>query len=738
MNVNNKKKIDENFTLIDEVDIKNESSKDEQVAFKNILESMGASSNDNLFGDKPDKPEKSEEDNQIEEKENNSLDKKIGIDESNQNIDSTLNELYKKDSDNKVDKSSGKDNAKSNKETDNDELSEGRDTNKHPISQQEVSNDGPQLENDEKIEELISSNASDKSLEKLYSLKNYKMGDNGEVTFSDKFINDLSHIYKEITTNTPYTPEIFPNCEGNVQFEFELPNGAYLEIEITPNLTMNIFKIDKDGHEWEDGKFIDVDVNKINEEIINFHKENTENTKNTDIIKNEENKETMDSESKDVAQFDNNLNNNEIPSFKNEQSYQNHDKIPSLHFDNDNNDNSQNNIKKEKKEKIGKKNKERKNLFYKIVIPLLIISLLLNIGMLFSLKNNLSNSGANVVGNSDSSNHSKNTYNYQIASDLTEVIADAQNKTVGISVYSSNEMTGSGSGVIYKIDGKTAYIITNNHVIDSGNSYNVVFYNGESVEASLVGADQYGDIAVLKCTIDFDAEAFKIGDSENLLAGQTAIAIGSPLGIEYAGTVTQGIISSPSRTVSVDLNDDGTADWDMNVIQTDAAINPGNSGGALIDASGRLIGITSMKFASEEVEGMGFALPVHDAIKLVDEIMETGKVSRPSLGVSVVSMDEYYSYYNRLGFYNDMFGEPSNIDLNTEGVYVVQVQSNSAADKAGIQKGDIITKIENDEIDSYKTFLTKLYSYSAGDKIDLTIMRDNKTTTVTVTLGSIE
>lgn len=150
MNVNNKKKIDENFTLIDEVDIKNESSKDEQVAFKNILESMGASSNDNLFGDKPDKPEKSEEDNQIEEKENNSLDKKIGIDESNQNIDSTLNELYKKDSDNKVDKSSGKDNAKSNKETDNDELSEGRDTNEHPISQQEVSNDGPQLENDKK------------------------------------------------------------------------------------------------------------------------------------------------------------------------------------------------------------------------------------------------------------------------------------------------------------------------------------------------------------------------------------------------------------------------------------------------------------------------------------------------------------------------------------------------------------------------------------------------------------
>ena len=230
MNVNNKKKIDENFTLIDEVDIKNESSKDEQVAFKNILESMGASSNDNLFGDKPDKPEKSEEDNQIEEKENNSLDKKIEIDESNQNIDSTLDELYKKDSDNEVDKSSGKDNAKSNKETDNDELSEGRDTNEHPISQQEDSNDGPQLENDKKTEELMSSNASDKSLKKLYSLKNYKMGDNGEVTFSDKFINDLSHIYKEMTTHTPYTPEIFPNCEGNVQFEFEPVSYTHLTL----------------------------------------------------------------------------------------------------------------------------------------------------------------------------------------------------------------------------------------------------------------------------------------------------------------------------------------------------------------------------------------------------------------------------------------------------------------------------------------------------------------------------
>ena len=286
-------------------------------------------------------------------------------------------------------------------------------------------------------------------------------------------------------------------------------------------------------------------------------------------------------------------------------------------------------------------------------------------------------------------------------------------------------MAGSGSGIIYKVDGKTVYVVTNHHVIDSANSIEVIFANGESVKADLVGSDQYGDIAVLKMTVDFSVTAFKMGDSDLLDSGETVVAIGSPLGIEYAGTVTQGIVSAPKRTISVDLNSDGKEDWDMNVVQTDAAINPGNSGGALINAAGELVGITSMKYSSEEVEGIGFALPINDAVKLIDEIMETGKVSRPTLGISGVSLDGYSSY--------ELYMYRIQTNLN-KGIYVANVQSGSAASEAGIKAGDVITKFDGSEIESYKDFLTKLYSKKTGDTVKLTINRDGSTMEVNVKL----
>lgn len=365
--------------------------------------------------------------------------------------------------------------------------------------------------------------------------------------------------------------------------------------------------------------------------------------------------------------------------------------------------------------------KARKNKIFKIgIVFLLLISLGCNAFLMYKVLYQ------NPTVTSGSSSSQVQTVKMDIKSDLTQVIEKAKEKSVGIAVYQQNRYAGSGSGVIYKLEGKTAYVITNHHVIDNAQSIEVIFSNGESVKAQLVGSDQYGDIAVLKMTIDFDVQPFTLGDSELLDSGETVMAIGSPLGIEYAGTVTQGIVSAPKRTISVDLNNDGKEDWDMNVIQTDAAINPGNSGGALVNAAGELIGITSMKYASEEVEGIGFALPINDAVKLVDEIIQTGKVSRPTLGISGVSLDGYSSY--------ELYMYRIQTNLN-KGIYIAAVQGGSPAGTAGLKVGDVITEFDGEEIESYKNFLTKLYSKKPGDKVVLTINRNGTTSKVSITLG---
>ena len=367
------------------------------------------------------------------------------------------------------------------------------------------------------------------------------------------------------------------------------------------------------------------------------------------------------------------------------------------------------------------KKMNKNTLFKMLVVVLLIVSLSCNGFLLYKVL------GSTTSNTSTNSNAKIETVNYDVKTDLTKVIASAKESTVGVAVYQGNKLSGSGSGVIYKTDGKTVYIITNHHVIDGAQSIEVIYSNEKSVKANLIGSDKYGDIAVLKMTVDFDVKAFKTGDSELLEAGEPVLAVGSPLGIEYAGTVTQGIVSAPKRTVSVDLNNDGKEDWDMNVIQTDAAINPGNSGGALVNAAGELVGITSMKYSSESVEGMGFALPINDAVKLVEEIISTGKVNRPTLGISGVSLDGYSSY--------ELYMYRIQTNLN-KGIYIAGVQSGSAASNAGIEVGDVITKFDNEEITSYKDFLTKLYSKKPGDSVKLTINRNGSTSTLTVKLGS--
>mgnify|MGYP002643353058 FL=1 len=350
----------------------------------------------------------------------------------------------------------------------------------------------------------------------------------------------------------------------------------------------------------------------------------------------------------------------------------------------------------------------------------MVASLGMNV-FLFTKVNKSSSSGS-----SSNKNATVENVNYDVKSSTTDVIEKVNSSVVGVLVYANGTASGSGSGVVYRVDGKTAYIITNAHVVSGATDVQVVFSNKESVNATIVGSDTYSDIAVLKLTADFDMTAIKCGDSSLLDQGETVLAIGSPLGIEYAGTVTQGIVSGIDRTVSVDLNDDGQEDWDMNVIQTDAAINPGNSGGALVNMAGELVGITSMKLSNTSVEGMGFALPINDVITSVEQIIENGKVTRPQIGISGVSLSGYSSY--QLRYYR------INTDL-TDGIYVSRVTSGGAASKAGIQEGDIIVKFDGKEVTTYKSFLTELYSKEPGDKVSVVVNRNGTEKTIEVTLG---
>ena len=375
--------------------------------------------------------------------------------------------------------------------------------------------------------------------------------------------------------------------------------------------------------------------------------------------------------------------------------------------------------------RMGKHNKRKVNVntngLFKIVITLLVVaSLGMNV-FLFTKVNKSSSSGS-----SSNKNATVENVNYDVKSSTTDVIEKVNSSVVGVLVYANGTASGSGSGVVYRVDGKTAYIITNAHVVSGATDVQVVFSNKESVNATIVGSDTYSDIAVLKLTADFDMTAIKCGDSSLLDQGETVLAIGSPLGIEYAGTVTQGIVSGIDRTVSVDLNDDGQEDWDMNVIQTDAAINPGNSGGALVNMAGELVGITSMKLSNTSVEGMGFALPINDVITSVEQIIENGKVTRPQIGISGVSLSGYSSY--QLRYYR------INTDL-TDGIYVSRVTSGGAASKAGIQEGDIIVKFDGKEVTTYKSFLTELYSKEPGDIVSVVVNRNGTEKTIEVTLG---
>ena len=311
---------------------------------------------------------------------------------------------------------------------------------------------------------------------------------------------------------------------------------------------------------------------------------------------------------------------------------------------------------------------------------------------------------------------------------LAEAVDKVYNAVVVVSVYQKNSLIGSGTGFVYTEDDDKAYILTNNHVVESSDKVMVSFTDGKVIEAELVGTNEFADIAVLAVDSSEKLAIAEIGKSEDLRVGDTAFAVGAPLDSVYSWTVTRGIISGKDRMVQVS---DTSGGYIMKVLQTDAAINNGNSGGPLCNANGEVIGITSMKLVAEAVEGMGFAIPIERAVKYADMIRNGETIEQPYLGVSTLNVvDVLYSGSSRYpAIYRDLVKN----DI-TEGVVLYSVEKDSAAAKAGLEAGDVITKINADTVVNVAYFKYYLYNYNVGDKITITYLRDGKEKTVTITL----
>lgn len=271
--------------------------------------------------------------------------------------------------------------------------------------------------------------------------------------------------------------------------------------------------------------------------------------------------------------------------------------------------------------------------------------------------------------------------------------------TTAMSFFNTSTTSeGTGSGIIISGDG---YIVTNNHVIDGASSVKVTLNTGSEYDAKIVGSDSKSDLAVLKITPNETLTVAELGDSSKLEVGERAIAIGNPLGMEFFGSVTQGIISAVNRSISVDNRT-------LSVIQTDAAINEGNSGGALVNAYGQVVGINSVKIASSSVEGMGFAIPITEAKPILEDLIKYGYVKgRPVLGIS--ARDVTRDMANRQGW--------------PVGVQVMSTQEGSGAEIAGLEQGDIITKADGKTVSNFDELSEVKDTHKPGETMSLEVYK---------------
>lgn len=305
---------------------------------------------------------------------------------------------------------------------------------------------------------------------------------------------------------------------------------------------------------------------------------------------------------------------------------------------------------------------------------------------------------------------------------LSTGINNVYDSVVVVQNYKNDKSNGIGSGFIYNNDG---YIMTNSHVIEGASNIKVMLMSGDAVDATIIGDDEYADIAVIKIDKKYVTKVATLGSSESINVGDTVFTIGSPISSEYYGTVTRGILSGKNRLVNVTV--ESSNDWIMNVMQTDAAINPGNSGGPLCNANGDVIGINSMKLVQSQVEGMGFAIPIEDAISYTNMIVNGEKIKRSYLGLRMVNVSSTYNFAN----------EDIKIDSKViSGVAIIEILKDGPCNNAGLKKGDVITKIGDYKIKTVAELRYHLYKYKPNDKINIVVNRNGKVMSYKVTLGT--
>ncbi|GIN86710.1 putative serine protease YyxA [Heyndrickxia sporothermodurans] len=343
---------------------------------------------------------------------------------------------------------------------------------------------------------------------------------------------------------------------------------------------------------------------------------------------------------------------------------------------------------------------------------------------------NAQNSQNNVTGK---------TVSLDVTTDVTKAVQKAEKAVVGIAnIQSQNfwtqrgqgkqsQETGSGSGVIYKKENGKAFIVTNNHVVEGADQLEVTLSDGKKLSAKLLGSDVWTDLAVIEVDGKDVNTVAQFGDSDKLKLGEPVIAIGNPLGENFAGSVTQGIVSGVNRTVPMDLNDDGIEDWEAEVLQTDAAINPGNSGGALVNVAGQVVGINSMKIAQEAVEGIGFSIPIKSAEPVINDLEKYGKIKRPAMGVTLQNVSDIPAYHQQ-----ETLRLPRGV---TQGIMIESVSPGSPAGDAGMQEMDVIFELDGHKVNNILELRKYLYtSKKPGDSMKVKFYRQGKEKEATLKL----
>ncbi|MCM3719532.1 S1C family serine protease [Fictibacillus phosphorivorans] len=348
------------------------------------------------------------------------------------------------------------------------------------------------------------------------------------------------------------------------------------------------------------------------------------------------------------------------------------------------------------------------------------------------LPDNLYSSNGEKDGLGTDENIEKRRIDVDLTTNVTEAVDKASGAVVEViniqqTDFWSQQPAGTGSGVIYKKEGNKAYVVTNDHVVADASQLEITLSNGTKLKGKLRGTDPLMDLAVVEIDGSKVTDVAEFGVSGDLKRGEPAIAIGNPLG-NFPGSVTQGIVSSADRSIPVDIDQDGNPDWQVEVIQTDAAINPGNSGGALINIAGQVIGINSSKIAQQEVEGIGFAIPSDVAKPIIEDLEKFGEVRRPFLGVNIIPLSQVNTYHRE-----QTLKIPKSVK---GGIVVMEITPTSPAARAGIKEMDVIVEIDGEKMNDPIALRKFLYTKTKiGDEVEVVYYRDGKKKTTKVELG---